>query len=105
MIPFLLVLFLLGLPGAGMPGRDVWAGKVTMESKDISEVLKEHTGRLLAIPGVVGTAQGVCRGRPCLRVYVIKKTPALLERIPQTIEGIPVDIVETGAFRAIPPEK
>ncbi len=81
--------------------NEVSPGKTGMDRKSITEVLQEHTARLLAIPGVVGTAQGLCRGQPCIKVYVIKKTPELTERIPRVIEGFPVDIEETGEFRAL----
>ena len=68
----------------------------------IEEVLKEHTDELMSIPGVVGTAQGLCDGKPCIKVYVIKKTPELEQKIPDILEGYPVVAQETGEFRALP---
>ena len=35
-------------------------GEQTMPTKSIEEVLKAHTDALMAIPGVVGTAQSLC---------------------------------------------
>ncbi len=86
------------------------SGKVSpntnaMAEKTITEVLREHTDRLLSIPGVVGTAQGLCHDQPCIKVYVIKVTPALTEKIPKVIEGFPVDIEETGEFHAVSEEE
>ncbi len=46
-------------------------------------------------------AQGLCEGAPCIKVYVIKKTPGLLAQIPATIAGHPVVIEETGPFKAL----
>ena len=74
-----------------------------MPPKTIEVVLQEHTDALMAIPGVVGTAQGLCSGQPCIKVFVVKKTPALLRQIPSAIEGYEVAVEETGAFRALDP--
>jgi hypothetical protein len=61
-----------------------------MQQKKIETVLKEHTDSLMAVPGVVGTAIGECAGKPCIKVYVEKKTPELLKQIPSTIDGYTV---------------
>lgn len=81
---------------AGYPGDN------EMETKTIGEALKEHTKELMSIPGVVGTAQGLCNGNPCIKVYVIKKTTELDTAIPDILEGYPVMIEETGEIRALP---
>ena len=73
-----------------------------MVQKPIDEVLKEHTNMLMSIPGVVGTAQSVCEGQPCIKVFVSKKTENLERKIPKNIEGYPVVIQETGKFKALP---
>ncbi len=73
-----------------------------MVQKPIEEVLKEHTNKLMSIPGVVGTAQSLCEGQPCIKVYVSKKTEKLERKIPKTLEGYPVVIKETGKFKALP---
>ena len=73
-----------------------------MPSKPIKKVLEEHTNELMSIKGVIGTAEGLCNGKPCIKVYVIKKTRQLIQRIPTTLEGYPVVIEETGEFRALP---
>ena len=72
-----------------------------MPGKSIESVLREHTARLMALPGVVGTAIGECEGRPCIKVYVAQKTPDLLRLIPSTLGGYPVSIHETGEFKAL----
>ena len=55
----------------------------------------------MAIPGVVGTAQGFCGGEPCIRVFVVESSTQLLSRIPTDIEGYPVEVQGTGAFRKL----
>lgn len=74
-----------------------------MPERTIEEVLHEHTDSLMAISGVVGTAQGLCNGKPCIRVFVVKNTDELLAQIPPEIEGYPVDVQETGEFRKLDP--
>jgi hypothetical protein len=71
-------------------------------SKTIEEVLKTHTKYLMSIPGVVGTGEGSCEGRPCIKVYVRQITPQLSEQIPKALEGYMVVPVETGEFEAFP---
>lgn len=71
-------------------------------AKAIEAVLKEQTDRLMAIPGVVGTAQGLCDGKPCIKVYVAEDAAAPVREIPDTLEGYPVQVERTGAIRALP---
>ncbi len=77
-------------------------GEKQVTAKTIVEVLKEHTEELMSLPGVVGTAQGLCNDKPCIKVYVIEKTPELAQKIPDIIEGYQVVIQETGEIRALP---
>ncbi|MCZ6788926.1 MAG: hypothetical protein O7D33_03115 [Chloroflexi bacterium] len=72
-----------------------------MPEKPIEAVLKEHTTSLMALPGVVGTAQGLCDGKPCIKVFVVKKAPELLDQIPNVLEGYTVEVQETGVIRAL----
>ena len=81
---------------------DIHQGENLMVSKTIEEVLKDHTDQLMSIPGVVGTAQGICNSKPCIKVYVVKKTPELDKKIPKNIQGFPVSIEETGEIRPLP---
>lgn len=70
-----------------------------MQQTDIETVLKKHSDHLGSLPGVLGTAQGVCAGKPCIRIYVAKKTDDILKPIPANIEGYPIEIQETGDIR------
>jgi hypothetical protein len=71
-----------------------------MAAKPIEEVLKEHSRELMSIPGVVGAGQGLYQDKPCIRVFVIKKTPDLEQKLPKILEGYPVVIQETGEIKA-----
>ncbi len=75
--------------------------EISMPEKTIETVLKEHTDSLMQLPGVVGTAQGLCSGKPCIKVYVAKKTSNLVKQIPATLEGYAVEIQVTGEIKAL----
>lgn len=68
--------------------------------RTIEEVLKANTSQLMAIDGVVGTAQGEHRGQPCIMIFVVEKKPELLNKLPSNLEGYPVVIKQTGEFEA-----
>jgi hypothetical protein len=74
----------------------------TMSPNTIQEALKTHNDELLSIPGVVGTAQALCQGTPCIRVMVSEKTPSVEQKILSILEGYPVQIRETGTIRPRP---
>ena len=76
-----------------------------MPTKTIEEVLKEHTNELMSVSGVVGTGQGLCDNKPCIKIFVIRKTEALDQKIPDTLEGYPVMIEETGEIKVLPRDK
>ena len=87
----------------------LFAFSLTVESvaggempNDIATVLKNHTPKLMAIPGVTGTAETLCNGKPCIKVYVEKKTADIEKQIPPNIQGYPVVIQETGTIRPLP---
>ena len=61
-----------------------------MTVKTIVEVLKEHTEELMSIPGVVGIGQGLCNGKPCIKVLVIEPTLELAQKLPDNLEGYQV---------------
>ncbi|MGB7291680.1 MAG: hypothetical protein WBD99_05890 [Thermodesulfobacteriota bacterium] len=75
-----------------------------MPTESIEEVLREHTEELMSIPGVAGTAQGLCNNKPCIKVFVIERTKEIDQRIPDELDGYPVEVEETGEFKALPEE-
>ena len=75
----------------------------SMPNKSLEEILQEYTDSLMTMSGVVGTAQGLCDGEPCIKVFVIKKSDELMGQIPPMIEGYPIDVQETGEFRKLDP--
>jgi hypothetical protein len=75
--------------------------RMPMPKRTIEQVQEEHTDEWMTIPGVVGTAIGLCEGKPCIRIFTSSKPQQLKDKIPSTIECYPIIIEETGAFRAL----
>jgi hypothetical protein len=90
------------LVACGGNGDAVEREQAGMQQKTIEAVLQEHTDALMSLPGVVGTAQGECVGEPCIKVYVVREIPDLLEQIPAAIEGYQVVVEETGEIHPRP---
>ena len=72
----------------------------TLMQSTVTEVLQRHTEHLMSLPGVVGTAEGECAGRPCILVLVERLTPTLRRSLPSELDGIPVEVRETGRIEA-----
>ena len=79
-------------------------GKVLHFRTVVFKVLHQNTDELMAIPGVVGTGQGRCGGRDCIHVYVAELTPELEAKVPNLLDGYPVEVRVMGEPRALPPE-
>ncbi len=95
-----LFLLLAGVVLCAQPLSAAGLKENSMQDKTIEAVLKQYTGWLMLLPGVVGTAAGECAGQPCIKVYVSKKTPDLLRQIPSDIEGFTLAVEEAGEIRA-----
>jgi hypothetical protein len=66
----------------------------------VSATIARHSAELLAVPGVVGLAAGERGGHPVLQILVTRRTPELVARLPTTLDGYPVVVVESGEIRA-----
>jgi hypothetical protein len=73
----------------------------SMPERTIEQVLQDNTDQWMAIPGVEGTAIGLFKGKPCIRIFTSSKPQQLKDKIPSTAKGYPVIIEETGSFRAL----
>ena len=71
-----------------------------MPARAIEQVLREHAGILMSLPGVVATAEGLIHGKPCVKVYVAVKTPELERELPKSIDGFLVVVQEVGEIMA-----
>ena len=99
-MPTLLILLLATITCGPKGGLDKQEGSRT-NGMTIEAALKRHTDNLMAIPGVVGTAIGQCDAKPCIMVLVVKKSPDLMQKIPQQLDGFPVIVNETGSIRPL----
>ena len=73
-----------------------------MSSRTIEEVLATHTDSLMSLPGVVGTAIGLCDGVTCIRVLVSDSTAPSRRQIPNRLEGYLVRVEVSGVLRPLP---
>ncbi len=71
-----------------------------MPQATIEQVQSKYSDQWMSIPGVVGTGVGEFQGKPCIKVFVSKKTSELEKKIPATADGYRVIIEETGEFKA-----
>ncbi|MEK9135515.1 MAG: hypothetical protein AAB393_00190 [Bacteroidota bacterium] len=75
-----------------------------MPERIIEQVQEAHTDEWMAIPGVEGTAIGLFKGKPCIKIFASVKSEKLRSKIPSSVEGYPVIIEETGTFRPLEPQ-
>jgi hypothetical protein len=71
----------------------------TVTARSIDQVLAAHTDSLMALPGVVGTAIGLCDGERCIKVLVADSNPDTKRRIPDRLEGYRVLVEVTGTIK------
>ena len=69
----------------------------------IDGVLARHEKSLLAVPGVVGVGATERAGRPAILVMLSHVTPES-KRLPDELDGYPVDREVTGEITAFPAE-
>ncbi len=92
---------LLGGYACTEPGTGGEAGEGTaVGDTTIVEAQEALTSSVMALPGVVGTAVGLCSGEPCIKVYLSASDVDLLRRIPDTYQGFKVETEVTGQFRS-----
>ena len=72
-----------------------------MPADRIGQVLEKHAYILMRIPGVIGAGQGESGGSPCITVIVVQDTPDLRKKIPTSLAGFPVVVLETGPIQAL----
>ncbi len=80
-------------------GAQRGGGAATVTARSIDEVLAAHTDSLMALPGVVGTAIGLCDGERCIKVFLADSGADTKRRIPARLEGYRVLAEVTGTIR------
>jgi len=89
------------LTGCSRTGPSDLAKGESMSGKTIEQVQEENTDEWMAIPGVEGTAIGLYEGKRCIKILTSSGTDQIRAQIPSEVEGYPVIIEQTGAFRAL----
>lgn len=62
---------------------------------------RQVTRKVMGMKGVVGTAVGLRRGKPCIKVYLEKEDEGLRRRLPRSAAGVAVDVEVTGGMRKL----
>ena len=75
-----------------------------MGERTIEQIQEAYTDAWMEIPGVQGTAIGLSEDKPCIRIFSSVPAEELKGKIPSVVEGNPIIIEETGAFRALEPQ-
>lgn len=84
------------LLACGAQGRREGA---TVSSRSIEDVLAAHNDSLMTLPGVVGTAIGVCDGERCIKVFLAEMDLDTQGRVPKRLEGYRVVTEVSGTVR------
>src|SRR2546423_3486147 len=92
MLTWVLVAGALACSGAKRGGAIVTA-------RSIDDVLAAHSDSLMALPGVVGTAIGLCDGERCIKVFLADSSPDTKRKIPARLEGYRVLAEVTGMIK------
>ena len=71
-----------------------------MSEMKVKDVIKKHTEKLLALPGVVGIGEGELNGEPCILIFIRDNQADLQKDIPSKLEGYPIVINKSGDFSA-----
>ena len=98
-----------GGPQAGPVQGDESSAGVTAKTSPTEAIMpnsaiiaaqEELTKTVMALPGVTGTAVGLCGDTVCIKVYLTRSDETVMEQIPETFLGFRVDIEVTGECRA-----
>jgi hypothetical protein len=80
--------------------RDTTHAKSSHHKMTVAEVLAKYTDTWMKIPGVTGTGEGKSDGKPCIMVFIERKSEAIKKKIPKEAGGYKVVLKETGKIQA-----
>ena len=87
-------------PGRGLGDESSTEGAVTLiPDSAIISAQEELTATVMALPGVTGTAVGLCGDTVCIKVFLARADSALMDQIPEVFRGFKVDAVVSDEFR------
>jgi len=95
----------VGLPATSQELENAIPMATDQRIEAASEVKNRYAGALLKLPEVVGHGVGYSRsgsGVAVIQLFMRKATEQARQVAPTQIEGVPVEIQETGDFRVVP---
>lgn len=69
-----------------------------MNTTAVSIIIQKHSDKWMKISGVEGVGEGLHQEKPCIVIFASVPADDLKIRIPETIDGYPVVIHESGTF-------
>lgn len=74
--------------------------ETVVSERDISLVMNDHVARLMGLEGVTGVGLGQTEEKtPCILILVIEESDEIKSKIPTTLEGHPVRLLESGEIK------
>ena len=86
-------------PSAEEGARPAATEETVMPDDAIIAAQEELTKTVMALPGVNGTAVGLCGDTVCIKVYLVRADTTVAEQIPATFRGFKVDVEVMGEIR------
>lgn len=72
------------------------------DMEKIRQLKRAHESAWMAMDGVVAVGIGLASGgHPAIIVSVSRNLQTLRQQIPRSIEGVPVEVVESGEIKAL----
>jgi hypothetical protein len=71
-------------------------------TEDLGQIISSHSDLIMELEDVVGIAEGLCDGSPCIRVFLARHNATSLAQIQEYLAGIPFAIEISGNFTASP---
>ena len=66
------------------------------------EVLERERSAIMSAPGVTGVGLGRCDDAPCIKVFALERSAALMELLEDRLAGTRYQVVVTEPFEARP---
>lgn len=67
---------------------------------DITAIISANSAAILGMEDVVAIGQARCNDQPCIRVLLASDNSDTRAKLPAEIDGVPVSVEVSGAFRA-----
>jgi hypothetical protein len=71
-------------------------------SAELGQIITQQGNLIMELEDVVGLGEGLCKGEPCIRVFMTHDNAVTIAKIQELLEGTPFEIEISGDFIASP---